>query len=78
MSGRDQYTDPGLVRESELVWNDADTLAAWTARLEVTPKPELSARHKLAVWVLLDVTALLVLLVVGRIVWQGISAVVGL
>jgi len=30
------------------------------------------------VWVLLDTAALLVLLVVGRIVWQGIAAVVGL
>jgi len=41
-------------------------------------EPELSARHKLAVLVLLNTAALLVLLVVGRIVWQGISTVVGL
>ncbi len=40
--------------------------------------PEPSALHKVAVWVLLDVAAVLVLLVVGRIVWQGISTVVGL
>jgi len=45
---------------------------AWAEQLEP------SALHKVAVWVLLDVAALLVLLVVGRIVWQGIAAVVGL
>lgn len=41
-------------------------------------QPEPSALHRVAVWVLLDTAALLVLLVVGRIVWQGISTVVGL
>jgi len=49
----------------------------WQARAE-QPEPEPSALHKVAVWVLLDTAALLVLLVVGRIVWQGISTVVGL
>jgi len=47
----------------------------WQAWAE---QPEPSALHKVAVWVLLDTAAVLVLLVVGRIVWQGISAVVGL
>jgi len=41
-------------------------------------EPELSPRHKLAALILLNTAALLVLLVVGRIVWQGISTVVGL
>jgi len=41
-------------------------------------EPQVSALHKVAVWVLLDTAALLVLLVVGRIVWQGVAAVVGL
>ena len=48
----------------------------WQAWAEA--EPELSARHKLAVWVLLASAAWLVVLVIGRIVWQGISAVVGL
>ncbi len=59
-------------------WTDCDQLAAWTAHLDAQPKPEPSALHKVAVWVLLETTAVLVLLVVGRIVWQGITAVVGL
>ncbi len=41
-------------------------------------EPEVSALHKVAVWVLLDTAAVLVLLVVGRIMWQGISTVGGL
>jgi len=49
----------------------------WQAWAE-QPEPEPSALHKVAVWVLLDTAAALVLLVVGRIVWQGISTVVGL
>ena len=48
----------------------------WQAWAE--QEPELSARHELAALILLGVTAVLVLLVVGRIVWQGISTVVGL
>lgn len=57
-------------------WTDSDQLAAWTAHLDAQPEP--SALHKVAVWVLLDTAAVLVLLVVGRIMWQGISTVVGL
>ncbi len=60
------------------VWTDCDQLAAWTAHLDAQPEPEMSPLHRVAVWVLLDVAAVLVLLVVGRIVWQGISTVVGL
>jgi len=60
------------------VWDDTDQLAAWTAHLDAQPEPGLSALHRVAVWVLLDTAALLVLLVVGRIAWQGIAAVVGL
>ncbi len=48
----------------------------WQAWADV-PEPEMSPLHKVAVWVLLDTAAVLVSLVVGRIVWQGISAVVG-
>lgn len=59
-------------------WTDRDQIAAWTAHLDAQPEPEMSALHKVAVWVLLDTAAALVLLVVGRIVWQGIAAVVGL
>lgn len=59
-------------------WTDCDQLAAWTAHLDAQPEPEVSPLYKVAVWVLLDTAALLVLLVVGRIVWQGISTVVGL
>jgi len=60
------------------VWTDCDQLAAWTAHLDAQPEPELSPLYRVAVWVLLDVTVALVLLVVGRIAWQGIAAVVGL
>jgi len=60
------------------VWTDCDQLAAWTAHLDAQPEPEVSALHRVAVWVLLDTAAALVLLVVGRIMWQGISTVVGL
>ena len=60
------------------VWDDTDQLAAWTAHADAQPELEMSALHKVAVWVLLDTAAVLVLLVVGRIVWQGIAAVVGL
>jgi len=60
------------------VWTNRDQLAAWTAHLDAQPEPEMSALHRVAVWVLLDTAAVLVLLVVGRIVWQGISTVVGL
>jgi len=60
------------------VWTDFDQLAAWTAHLDAQPEPEMSPLHKVAVWVLLDTAAALVLLVVGRIVWQGVAAVVGL
>ncbi len=59
-------------------WTNRDQLAAWTAHLDAQPEPEMSPLHKVAVWVLLDTAAVLVLLVVGRIVWQGIAAVVGL
>jgi len=59
-------------------WTDFDQLAAWTAHLDAQPEPEMSLLHKVAVWVLLDTAAVLVLLVVGRIVWQGISTVAGL
>jgi len=59
-------------------WTDCDQLAAWTAHLDAQPEPEMSPLYRVAVWVLLDTAALLVLLVVGRIVWQGIAAVVGL
>jgi hypothetical protein len=48
----------------------------WQAWVE--QEPELSPRHTLAALILLNTAALLVLLVVGRIVWQGISTVVGL
>lgn len=41
-------------------------------------EPEMSARNKLAALALLASAAWLVVLVIGRIVWQGISAVVGL
>jgi len=47
---------------------------AWAEQAE----PELSPRHKLFALILLNTAALVVLLVVGRIVWQGISTVVGL
>ena len=46
----------------------------WPAWAE--QEPELSPRHLLAALILLNVAALLVLLVFGRIVWQGISTVV--
>jgi len=64
--------------QTNRTWDDTDQLAAWTAHLDAQPEPEMSPLHKVVVWVLLDVTAVLVLLVVGRIVWQGIAAVVGL
>jgi len=60
------------------VWTDGDQIAAWTAHLDAQPEPEMSPLCRVAVWVLLDTAAVLVLLVVGRIVWQGISTVVGL
>jgi len=64
--------------ESEMAWTDCDTLAAWTAYYDAQPEPELSPWHLRAALILLPTAALLVLLVVGRIVWQGISTVVGL
>jgi len=64
--------------QTNRTWDDTDQLAAWSAHLDAQPEPEMSPLHKVAVWVLLDTAALLVLLVVGRIVWQGISTVVGL
>ncbi len=73
-SGR--YPSRFSLDEVNPAWTDCDQLAAWTAHLDAQPEP--SALHKVAVWVLLDTAAVLVLLVVGRIVWQGISAVVGL
>jgi len=69
-----------LVELNRLLTVKADRPPALPPNWQVraAQEPELSARHKLAVEVLLGVTALLVLLVVGRIVWQGISTVVGL
>ncbi len=64
--------------QTNRTWDDTDQLAAWTAHLDAQPEPELSPLHRVAVWVLLDGTVALVLLVVGRIAWQGIAAVVGL
>jgi len=65
MTAREERPDLGPVREAELTLTDADTLAAWSACID-------------AALILLNTAALLVLLVVGRIVWQGISTVVGL
>jgi len=47
----------------------------WQAWADAEPE---SPQPPLAVLILLNTAALLVLLVVGRIVWQGISTVVGL
>jgi len=49
----------------------------WQAWAE-QPEPGPSALHKLVAGILINIACTLVLLVVGRIVWQGISAVVGL
>jgi hypothetical protein len=50
---------------------------AWEQGEEDEPAPELSRWHKTLAITLLTVTAWLIILLIGRLVWQGIAAIVG-